>query len=102
MKAQTILTIVTIVLILLALSIAGNAQREPRNLQCRVFEITKREGRKVDCKALSMQGDTIHIKYGFRGWESTQSLKVGTWLTIHSDYSDKYCEWYSRKIFINY
>jgi hypothetical protein len=100
MKPQTILAAISILLICFALSIACNAQ--PRNLQAKVFEITKQEKRRLECKAISMQGDTIAIRYGFKGWRGNiGQIKPGTWITIQSDYSDKYEEWHCKRIYIN-
>lgn len=96
--------ILTILLILICVFAQGQ-NKEPRNIQARVYEITKVKGNKVECKALSMDGFVINIKYTFRGWVGKRkialSITPGTWLTIHSYYNDKFDEWICRRISIN-
>lgn len=83
--------------------IATASYSQPRNLQAKVIEIIKQDKKRVECKALSMQGDTVVIRYGFSGWRgNAEKIKPGTWLTIQSDYSDRYREWYCKRIFINH
>jgi len=102
MKPTIILAIACILLLWLILAIPCNAQN-PRNIQCKVFEVTKNEGGKVECKALSMEGDTIHLRIGYHsfGGGRNRTIKQGTWLTVYADYNDKKCEWITTKIKIN-
>lgn len=75
---------------------------QPKNIQCRVFEIVNQERNKIECTALSMRGDTIHLRFGWKGFGSKYSvIKIGTWITVYADYSDKQCEWICRKIKVN-
>jgi len=100
MKHNTILGIITIMIVMLAFSVSCNAQ--PRNLQARVIEVIKQDKRRIECKAVSLQNDTVIVGFGFRRWAGNiGQLKPGTWLTIHSDYSDRFGEWYCKRIFIN-
>jgi len=100
MKHNFLLALIVALLAMIVFSMPCNAQ--PRNLQARVIEVIKQDKRRIECKAVSMANDTITIRYGFSGWVGNKGqIKAGTWLTIHSDYSDKYKEWYCKKIFIN-
>jgi hypothetical protein len=101
MKANIILAVIVFLLAL----VPGNAQtkKEPRNIQCKVFEITKQEANQVECKALSMQGDTVFVRYGWQSFGGrNRAIKVGTWLSIRADWNDKQCEWILTKIKINH
>lgn len=81
----------------LSLSVFG----QPKNIQAKVIEVKNDSRHKVSGKAVSMKGDTIFFKIGFRGLGKVRAVKVGTWLTIHADYSDKQRKWYMREIKIN-
>jgi c-di-GMP-binding flagellar brake protein YcgR len=80
---------------------AGKPIDQPLNIQCRVFEIVKEPNQRLDCKALSMQGDTIHLKFSWRGRYSSCPVKKGTWVSVYADYKDEKYKWVCRKIKIN-
>lgn len=77
------------------------ANLSPRNIQATVLETTFEGNRKVDCKALSLSGDTLLIKYGWRGNKHIHPITIGTKLSIQADYSDMERVWYLKKIKIN-
>jgi hypothetical protein len=74
---------------------------EPFNIQCRVFEIIKEPKQRLTCKALSMQGDTIHLKFSWKGRYSSCPVKKGTWVSVYADYKDEKNMWVCRRIKIN-
>lgn len=89
--------VVLVVVILIWLA----GQSQPRNLQVKIHEVTKVEKHIVHCWGVSLQGDTVYVKYYFRGNWQLVPISKGTWLTIHANYNDKQCEWICRRIKIN-
>lgn len=80
---------------------ASKSIDQPLNIQCRVFQIVKEPNQRLECKALSMQGDTIHLKFSWRGRYSSCPVKKGTWISVYADYKDEKYKWVCRKIKIN-
>lgn len=74
---------------------------EPLNIQCRVFEVIKEPNQRLTCKALSMQGDTVHLKFSWRGRYSSCPVKKGTWISVYADSKDEKNLWVRRKIKVN-
>lgn len=74
---------------------------EPLNIQCRVFEVIKEPNQRLTCKALSMQGDTVHLKFSWRGRYSSCPVKKGTWISVYADNKDEKNLWVRRKIKVN-
>jgi hypothetical protein len=74
---------------------------QPLNIQCRVFEIVKEPNQRLACKAISLQGDTIHLKFSWRGRYSSCPVKKGTWISVYADNKDEKYKWVCRKIKIN-
>jgi hypothetical protein len=74
---------------------------EPLNIQCRVFEVIKEPNKKLTCKALSMHGDTVHLKFSWRGRYSSCPVKKGTWISVYADSKDEKNLWVRRKIKVN-
>jgi len=102
MKQSTLLAVICLLLAMVIFQVPCNGQEEPKNIQCRVFEVTKMKGHRIDFKAISMQGDTICIQVGFRGWRNKKRrISPGTWVTVHTFEGDEKGKLYRRKIVIN-
>lgn len=72
---------------------------QPRNLQVKVIEAKYLNKRKAELKCISMQGDTVYLRYG--SLSSVRGITPGTWLSVQGDLADKKGKWYCRKIKIN-
>jgi len=96
--SSTLLAIACLLMGLVIFQVPCNGQNNPKNLQVKVTEILSVEKKKVNCKAISMDGETVFVGYKYRG---RNPIKVGTKITIYADYSDKECEKYTVKMRIN-
>jgi hypothetical protein len=85
--------------VVIVLCSLNKCSAQPRNLQVKVIEVLNREKRKVELKCISMQGDTVYVRYG--ALQSTGNIIPGSRLTIYSNYDDKKCTWYCRRIKLN-
>lgn len=80
MKYNTILAFIFLLLLLFALSLPSNAQK-----QVRVTEIIKEKSGKMILKGKDMQGNDIVIRYGYHAGfirKTATKLVVGVWLTL--------------------
>jgi len=99
MKHNTILAAVVITISFVVFSLPCMGQ--PKNLQVKITSIEKIEGKKVTIKGLTMQGDTVYIRYGFRSNSYARNVKPGQWVTIFADITDPKCTWTLKKIKFN-
>jgi hypothetical protein len=101
MKRLIILIILSLVTILVFGQTDSTTYPVPGQMQCRVLAITSQKRNKADLTCLNMRGDTVYLKYGWRGIGTRINLKVGTWLTVRY----KECrpgEWIEADIKINH
>lgn len=98
MKPVSLLAAIVLLLLTFILSVPCNGQ--DKIIQTKVDSIIEKKSNRIYCKTISTEGDTIFVKYGWRGMGKTP-VRVGTWFTIFADKKDKEGKWMLKRITIS-